>query len=154
VIPTYIQPLCFAASLSLLTACVTDATTDVTKAPFRAVSDVTNGTTQATSDLTEPITNFTSSTSPKSWFNGDGTLRAEHKARAFTVFAYHNLKSDIASGSGEYLASLASLAGVAPQGQEDFFMLAQSRYAFIYEDGIRPAESVQRLLQTLAPPPS
>src|SRR5215831_2606648 len=100
------------ASTCVLSACMTAPTTDVTSAPLRALSDLTDGTSQASTDLTQPTIDFTSSTTPNSWFSSDGTLKAEHKIRAFTVFAFQNLKQDIAQGSGEYLASLATLVGV------------------------------------------
>ena len=149
----------------MLSACMTAPTTDVTKAPLRAStdlveaplrasSDLTDGTSQATTDLTEPTKNFTSSTSPKSWFSSDGTLKAEHRIRAFSVFAFQNLKQDIAQGSGEYVASLATLVGVPLEQHAEFFRFAQGHYGFIYAEDIRPAESLSRLIETLSTPAS
>ena len=54
-----ISGLCMIAS-----GCITDATTELTKAPFDATSQLTNGTTAALSEFTDPLTDFTSSTTP------------------------------------------------------------------------------------------
>jgi len=140
------------ASTCVLSACMTAPTTDVTSAPLRALSDLTDGTSQASTDLTQPTIDFTSSTTPNSWFSSDGTLKAEHKIRAFTVFAFQNLKHDIAQGSGEYLASFATLVGVPTQQHAEFFRFAQGQYGFLYAEDIRPAESVNRLIKTLSGP--
>ncbi|MEO8327906.1 MAG: hypothetical protein ABI618_18800, partial [Nitrospirota bacterium] len=78
-----LQGLCIAMLLGgFLTGCITDATTDMTKAPFDAsteltdattdsITRLTDGTSQATSDLTEPTREFLSSTTPGAWFNAD-----------------------------------------------------------------------------------
>jgi hypothetical protein len=125
------------------------ASTDISEAPFRASSELTDGTSQGVTDLTEPTKNFTSSTSPRSWFTGDGTLRAEHKVMAFTVFNYDNLKENMAQGRGEYLASLAALVDVPQAEQVQFFAFAQSLYPKVYGDGVAPVDSVNRLIQEL-----
>ena len=82
-----IQPLVTQPTLDV-TKAPFKASTDLSEAPFRASSELTNGTSQAVSDLTEPTKEFTSSTSPKSWFTGDGLIKAEHKVMAFTVLNY------------------------------------------------------------------
>ncbi|HJU05431.1 MAG TPA: DUF3015 family protein, partial [Nitrospiraceae bacterium] len=120
---------------SMFSACITAPTVDVTKAPFRAStelseaplrasSELTNGTSRAMGELTEPTRDFTSSTSPGAWFTGDGVLKAEHKVMAFAVYNFDNLKDDLAQGRGEYLASLAELAGVQADHQAEFFAMA------------------------------
>lgn len=140
--------------LALLTGCITEPTKDVLTSPFRAATDLTDGTTNATKELTQPTTDLTSSTSPKSWFTQDGMLRAEYRVRALAVFEYENLKEDIARGSGEYLSSAAVLAGIPAPGRQAFFRYAQSRFDYVYAEGIRPSESVGRVVQVLSHPPS
>ncbi len=151
------------AATSMLSACVTRPTVDVTKAPFRAStelteaplkasSELTNGTSRAMGELTEPTRDFTSSTSPAAWFNGDGLLKAEHKMMAFAVYNFDNLKDDFAQGRGEYLASLATLAGVPVDRHADFFAMAQSRFPLIYPEGLAPMDSVHRLIRELTTP--
>ena len=54
-----ITGLCMIAS-----GCITDATTELTKAPFDATSQLTNGTTAALSEFTDPLPDFTSTTTP------------------------------------------------------------------------------------------
>ena len=129
------------------------ASTDLSEAPVRASSELTDGTSQAVSDLTEPTKDFTSSTSPKSWFAGDGTVKAEYKVMAFTVLNYDNVKEDMARGQGEYLGSLASLVNVPQEEQSAFFAFAQSLYPSIYGEGIQPVESVNRLIAELPKKP-
>ena len=129
------------------------ASTDLSEAPFRASSELTDGTSQAVTDLTEPTKEFTSSTSPKSWFTGDGLLKAEQKVMAFTVLNYDNLKENIARGQGEYLASLASLVNVPLEGQAEFFVFAQGRYPTVDGEGIPPVDSVNRLIAELPKKP-
>lgn len=129
------------------------ATTDLSNAPLKASSDLSNGVSQATTDLTEPTKNFTSSSSPKSWFHGDGTVKAEHQVMAFTVLNYDNLKENIARGQGEYLGSLASLVDVRPEHEDAFFSSFQRLYPSIYAEDISPIESVNRLLNALPKKP-
>src|SRR6476660_10341526 len=159
-----IPPVLLLSSCMTLPPLVTQPTLDVTKAPFRASTDLSNaplkasselsnGTSQATTDLTEPTKNFTSSTSPKSWFHGDGTLKAEHKVMAFTVLNYDNLKENIARGQGEYLGSLASLVNVPQEGQAEFFVFAQGLYPMVYGEGMPPVDSVNRLIAELPKKP-
>lgn len=145
--PLLIGGLCLAVS-----GCITQPSKELTTAPTDATSDLTNGTSNAIGDIVRATSDFASSTTPKSWFSSDGTLKAEHKIRAFTVFAFYNLKQDIAQGSGEYLASFATLVGVPTQQHAEFFRFAQGQYGFLYADDIRPAESVNRLIKTLSGP--
>src|SRR5688572_21617504 len=91
------QPLVTQPSLDV-TKAPFKASTELSEAPFRASSELTDGTSQAATELTEPTKNFTSSTSPKSWFAGDGTVKSEYKVMAFTVLNYDNVKENIARG--------------------------------------------------------
>ena len=89
-------------------------TTDTIVAPFETTSD------------------FTSSTSP-----GDSTLtgpaKAHQRLEQFVAYAYDGVSDDIAKGNGEYLTSLAVLAGVPTDSQAAFRAEMQSRYAVIYD---------------------
>ena len=137
----------------LVTACMTRPTIDVTRAPFHASSELTNGTSRAVGDLTEPTKDFTSSTSPGSWFTGDGIIKAEHKVRAFAVFNYDNLKQDIAHGHGEYLASFATLLSVPADRHAEFFRYAQQSYPVVFANEIAPLDSVDLMVHELTTAP-
>ncbi len=146
--------------IGFLAGCITDATVDLTKAPFdastaltdgttEAVTKLTDGTSQATTDLTEPTREFLSSTTPGAWFHTDGTLRRDHETVAFVVLNFDHLQEDFAQGEGEYLASLAKLTGITPTDSELFMKFAQRHYAYIFENGHSRPESLRRLLRTL-----
>ncbi len=142
--------LCNAILMSgLITGCITDATVDLTKAPFDATTALTDGTSQATTDLTEPTREFLSSTTPGAWFQADGTLNPDHKRTAFVVLNFDNLQEDMAHGNGEYLVSLARLVGVPPHSRDSFLKSAQSQYGYIFEEGQSRPESLRRLISTL-----
>lgn len=131
------------------TGCITDATSDLTKAPFDASTELTDGTTQASTDLTEPTREFLSSTTPGAWFHADGTLNPDHKKMAFAVLNFDNLQEDMAHGSGEYLASYSMLVGVPPNSRESFMKSAQSQYGYIFQEGQSRPEALRRLIKTL-----
>lgn len=156
-----IQNLCVAILMGgFLTGCITDATVDLTKAPFDAsteltdastdsITRLTDGTSQATSDLTEPTREFLSSTTPGAWFNADGMLNADHKKIAFVVVNFDNLQEDIARGSGEYLISLSMLIGVPPDARDSFLQSAQRQHGYIFDESQTRPESFRRLIKTL-----
>lgn len=153
--------LCIAMLLGgFLTGCITDATVDLTKAPFDAsteltdastdsITRLTDGTSQATSDLTEPTREFLSSTTPGAWFNADGMLNADHKKIAFVVVNFDNLQEDIARGSGEYLVSLSMLMGVPADSRDTFLQSAQRQHGYIFDESQTRPESFRRLIKTL-----
>jgi DUF3015 family protein len=128
------------------TGCVTDATTELTKAPFDATSDISGGVSGATSEFTEPTKEITSSTTPGALFTADGLVKAEQKARAFSVYSFYSLKSDVAQGRGEYLTSFATLLGVPEDQRFAFYQHMQERYAGLYAEGITPLESLNRVM--------
>lgn len=131
----------------LLGGCITDATVDLTKAPFKASTDLTNGTTNALTDLTEPTRELLSSTTPGAWFTNDGTVRPQYKALAFTALNFENLRANMAEGQGEYLSSFAVLVGVPPERQATFFHEAQAAYPHIFAKGLSQRESFERLFK-------
>ena len=155
------QGLCIAMVMGgFLTGCITDATVDLTKAPFDAsteltdastesITRLTDGTSQATTDLTEPTREFLSSTTPGAWFNADGMLNPDHKKIAFVVVNFDNLQEDIARGSGEYLVSLSKLMGIPPDSRDSFLQSAQRQHAYIFDESPSRPESFRRLIRTL-----
>jgi hypothetical protein len=89
-------------------------TTDTVIAPFELTSD------------------FTSSTSPGNNAR-TGPAKARQQLERFVAYAYDGVSCDIAQGHGEYLTSLAVLAGVPTDSQAAFRAEMQSRYASIYD---------------------
>ena len=141
VLPQMLLPLSL-----LATGCVTDATTELTKAPIDATTDISGGVSAATSEFTEPTKEITSSTTPGAWFSDDGFIKAEHKVRAFTAYSFHSLKTDVAQGRGEYLTSLAALLGLPQEHHPAFFEHMQEQYPLLYAEHITPVESLNRVL--------
>ncbi len=108
-----------------------DATVELTKAPFDATTAISNGFTQATSELTQPTTEFTSSLTPG--VDGmTGPARARKQLEAFTAYSFENVRGDISRGEGEYLVSLATLAGVPNDEHAAFRVHMRDHYASIY----------------------
>ena len=48
---------------------------------------------------------------------------------------FESLSQDMAQGHGEHLAALATLMGVSPDRQSEFFSLAQAKYVDLIADG-------------------
>jgi hypothetical protein len=136
-----ITGLCMIAS-----GCITDATTELTKAPFDATSQLTNGSTAALSEFTDPLTDFTSSTTPGAE-GGIVPSRAKKRLQIFAASSYENLRADISRGHGEYLVSLATLAGV-PSGQvSQFQTFMQNSYSTMFEEEIPIPESTHQIVE-------
>jgi hypothetical protein len=129
-----------------LAGCITDATTELTKAPFDATSDISGGVSGATSEFTEPTKEITSSTTPGAWFTQDGSVRSEHKLRAFTVYGFYNLKSDVARGQGEFLVSFAKLLEIPDDRHPEFFKYMQAQYPVLYAEQLTPSQSLHMIL--------
>jgi hypothetical protein len=124
-----------------------DATIELTKAPFDATSDLTDGTSNAISDLTQPTKEFLSSTTPGSSFNGNNPARTRQKVEIFVVYTHENLRSDISQGHGEYLGSLASLAGVPGDRQAEFRAYMRNAYASMFDDDLPVRDSTARVVE-------
>ncbi|KXK00159.1 DUF3015 domain-containing protein [Nitrospirales bacterium NOB] len=133
--------------LLILGGCMTDATVELTKAPFDATTQLTDGTTGATKEFLDPTTEFTSSTTPGALSEG-GLLRAKQKATFFAMQTQDNLREDIARGQGEYLASLAALTGVPadqwPALQDDM----RQSYPTLFDEQLSPGQSSERVVET------
>jgi hypothetical protein len=128
----------------MTSGCITDATVELTKAPFDATTQLTNGTTAATSEFVDPLVDFTSSTTP----GAASVVPAQAKKRleVFTASTYDNLRSDISRGSGEYLASLATLAGVPSAQFIQFQSFMQESYGAMFDDKLPSADSTRQIV--------
>ena len=129
-----------------LSGCITNATVELTKAPFNATTALTNGTTEAINDILDPLTKFTSSTTPGEF--ADHLQRARQKTEVFASYSYEHLRTDMARGSGEYLVSLATLAGIPSGRQTEFQARMHDSYSKIFNDTILFRESTVRIVET------
>lgn len=130
--------------LLVLSGCITDTTVELTKAPFNATTALTNGTTEAIYDILDPLTKFTSSTTPGEF--DDHLLRARQKTEVFASYSYEHLRADMARGSGEYLVSLATLAGIPPGRQTEFQGQMRDSYSTMFNETIPFRESTVRIV--------
>ena len=131
-----------AGMLLTLAGCMTDATVELTKAPFDATTDLTGGTSGATREFLDPTTEFTSSTTPGALTDGR-LLRAKAKATVFATHTHENLRVDIARGQGEYLASLASLTGVSADRWTDLQTTLTQSYPALFDQQLTPIQSAK-----------
>lgn len=132
--------------LLTLGGCMTNATVEMTKAPFDATTQLTDGTTGATKEFLDPTTEFTSSTTPGALAD-NRLLRAKQKATAFATHTHENLRADIARGEGEYLASLAALAGVSADRWPDFQTTMTGSYPTLFDEQMSVAQSSERVVE-------
>ena len=129
-----------------LGGCMTNATVELTKAPFDATTQLTNGTSGATKEFLDPTTEFTSSTTPGALADGR-LLRAKQKATVFAMHTHENLRADIARGQGEYLASLAALTGVSIDHWTDLQNSMRNSYPDLFNEQISPAHSSEQIVE-------
>lgn len=144
------MPKRFALILGLLLTlggCMTNATVELTKAPFDATTQLTNGTTGATKEFLDPTTEFTSSTTPGALADGR-LLRAKQKATIFAMHSQDNLRTDIARGQGEYLASLATLTGVSTDHWMDFQATMRDSYPTLFDGQLSLTQSSERVVES------
>ncbi|BCA55709.1 hypothetical protein W02_28490 [Nitrospira sp. KM1] len=94
-----------------------------------ALSITACNTTKATVDST---VKFFSSTSPESMFTADGMVERDQQIKLFAGVSYENLRQEAASGSGQYLTSLAVLYGVPESRQAQFGKLLQEHHAWLF----------------------
>jgi len=118
--------------LFLLPGCSTtegtsDATADVTTAPFKASTDVTSSTTPGTAAI-------------------DRLTRARQKTELFVAYSYEHLRSEAARGSGEHVASLAVLAGIPAEHQAQFQENLRESYSTLFHESLPPGEARIRLV--------
>ena len=129
----------------MMTGCITNATVELTKAPFNATTALTNGTTEAIDAILDPLTKFTSSTTPGEL--ADHLIRARQKTEVFASYSYENLQADIARGSGEYLMSLATLAGIPSGRQTEFQSRMRNAYSTMFNETVPFRESTVRVVE-------
>ncbi len=131
--------------LLVLSGCITDATVELTKAPFDATTALTNGTSKAVGELLEPTKKFLSSTTPGAAAI-DRFTRAREKTELFVGYSYEHLRAEIAQGAGEHVASLASLAGVPSDRRPQFQEKLRENYSTIFHDALSTREGRLRLV--------
>jgi hypothetical protein len=128
--------------LLTLGGCMTNATVELTKAPFDATTDLTGGTSGATREFLDPTTEFTSSTTPGALTDGR-LLRAKARATVFATHTHDNLRTDIARGQGEYLASLASLTGVSADRLPDLQSTLMQTYPSLFDQQLEASQTAK-----------
>ena len=136
--------LCIGAVIT--SGCVTNATTELTEAPFVATTDVTNGTTAGVADITAAVTDFTSSSTPGAGGNQHPAL-AKQRLHNFTKASYENLRTDISRGYGEYLISLATLAGIPSAQFPEFQSWMQDSYGTMFDEMMLSGESTRQIVE-------
>jgi len=97
-------------------------TTDTVQAPFKLSTDFTSSTSGGTG-LPDP------------------SAKARQRLEQFVTYAYDGVSSDIAQGHGEYLTSLAVLAGIPTDAQTAFQAEMQRRYAELYDPRLSRQEA-------------
>ena len=123
----------------LLSGCITDATIELTKAPFDATTALTDGTSKAVGEMLEPTKKFLSSTTPGA-VAIDRFTRAREKTELFVGYSYEHLQAEIARGSGEHVASLAVLAGIPSDRHPQFYEKMRDTYSTVFNESFPPRE--------------
>lgn len=112
--------------LSMVYACA--VTTDTTESSSKTVQNTTDATSK-----------FTSSTSPGS---GSDESAKNEQALAFSRVQLERIKTDMAVGGGEHLSSLATLLGVPPHNQPQFFALTKTNFSTLFSSQPTTAEEL------------
>jgi Protein of unknown function (DUF3015) len=139
--------LIFVGVLLSASGCITNATIELTLAPFDATTDIANGVTAASSEFTQPLREFTSSTTPGA-ADINSPARTRKKLEMFASLSYENLRADISRGNGEYLVSLATLAGVPSARAAEFQFYMQHSYATMFDETVPTKVSTARIVET------
>lgn len=129
----------------MLSGCITEATIELTKAPFDATTALTNGTSKAVSEFIEPTQKFISSTTPGA-IAIDRLTRAREKTELFVGYSYEHLRVDSARGAGEHIASLAVLAGIPPDRRLQFQEQMHTTYSTLFDDAFSSHEQRLRVV--------
>lgn len=84
--------------------------------------------------------------------SNDGRIWNGERASLFIGINYANLAEDVARGSGEHLASLATLMRVPLEHHPEFFAMAQEHYAALVnageDDPVAVVEALQHTIMT------
>ena len=84
----------------------------------------------------------------------NGKFASNEHATLFANLNFDNLSQEMAQGSGEHLASLATLLGVPAEQQPAFFAMTQEKYATLVQSGeTTPAAMLKALQETMAAHP-
>ena len=129
----------------VLSGCITDATTELTKAPFDATTALSDGTSRAVGEILEPTQKFLSSTTPGT-VAIDRFTRAREKTELFVGYSYEHLRAESARGSGEHIASLAVLAGIPPERRSQFQENMRNTYSTMFNESLSPRDARIRLV--------
>ncbi|MBX3304307.1 MAG: DUF3015 family protein [Nitrospira sp.] len=86
------------------------------------------------STLNVPSQPFAISTGVSGCTN-NGMIVKKEQTTMFASLNFENLSQEMAQGHGEHLVSLATLMGVPPERQAEFFSLAQDRYLSLMQAG-------------------
>lgn len=78
----------------------------------------------------------------------DGRIWDSERATLFIEVNYASLAEDMARGGGEHLASLATLLDVPQEYQQEFFAMAQERYASLANVGEDDPAMTQEALRS------
>ena len=140
------RSLACATLLVSAAGCVTNETTELIEAPFEATTHLTNGTTAAVAEITGAITDFTSSTTPGA-AGSQNPAWAKKRLQNFTKASYENLRSDISKGDGEYLVSLATLAGIPSVQFPQFRSAMQDSYSTTFDEVLPLQESTRHIVE-------
>ena len=129
----------------MLSGCVTDATVELTKAPFDATTALTNGTSNAIGEILEPTKKFLSSTTPGA-IAIDRFTRAREKTELFVGYSYEHLRAESAQGSGEHVASLAVLAGIPSDRRQQFQEKMRDAYSTMFNEALPARDAKLRIV--------
>jgi len=65
----------------------------------------------------------------------NGTILSEYRVTVFAAANFDNLSQDMAKGNGEHLTSFAELLNIPQEQRVDFYVLAQSHYRGMIQNG-------------------
>lgn len=128
-----------------LSGCITEATVELTKAPFDATTALTDGTSRAVGEILEPTKKFLSSTTPGA-VAIDRFTRAREKTEIFVGYSYEHLRAEAARGSGEHVASLAVLAGIPADRRLQFQEQMRDTYSTMFDESLSSRDARIRLV--------
>ena len=119
------------ALLAFMFACATTSTsTDATSETLGTISDISSDITSSTTPGEKP------------------TPSKEDEALEFTIANLDHIKTDMASGDGEHLRTLATLLGVSVSHQEAFFFITKEKFSALYSSDKTTAEELVKKLKS------
>jgi DUF3015 family protein len=102
------------------------------------------------STLNVPSQPFAISTGVSGCTN-NGLIVKEEQTTIFAGHNFENLLQEMAQGRGEHLAALATLLGVPPHRQPEFFALVQDRYHSVVQAGDASPKAMLAALRVSLP---